>query len=85
MDADKATTSDDEVAFGWSETLQSLVSGFAEIVVVQTADFGEWFLVMMGAYFEVPKRGKRCNQVLTYNSIGPMQTNKETSTPSKQK
>ena len=85
MDADKATTSDDEVAFGWSETLQSLVSGFAEIVVVQTADFGEWFLVMMGAYFEAPKRGKRCNQVLTYNSIGPMQTNKETSTPSKRK
>ena len=59
MDADKATTSDDEVAFGWSETLQSLVSGFAEIVVVQTADFGEWFLVMMGAYFGVPRRGKK--------------------------
>lgn len=42
------------MAFGWSETLQSLVSGFAEIVVVQTTDFGEWFLVMMGAYFGVP-------------------------------
>ena len=85
MDADKATTSDDEVAFGWSETLQSLVSGFAEIVVVQTTDFGEWFLVMMGAYFGVPRRGKNRYQVLTYNIIGPMQTNKETSTPSKKK
>ena len=65
MNTDKATSSDDKVAFGWSETFQTLVGGFAEIVVVQTADFSEWFLVMVGAYFGVPVRGNNRNQVET--------------------
>jgi len=49
MNTNEASTCDDKVTFAWLQPLQSLVGGFAQVVVEQTADFCEWLLVVVGA------------------------------------
>ena len=48
MNSNEASSCDYKVTFLWLQTLKSMVSGFAKIVVEQAADFCKWFLVLMG-------------------------------------
>ena len=54
MNSNETAPRDNEVAFGWSKMLQTSVSGFAEIVIVQRAKLSKWFLGMVSAYFGTP-------------------------------
>ena len=54
VNADKTTTSNDEMALGGLQALQALVGRFAKVVVEQAADFGERLLVVMSACIRVP-------------------------------